>query len=141
MEDSIRIGQSAPGTPERRAERHLDAMLWYLFEYRTRTTETTAEQCERCVLSVNAFFDTEAFSVSYPSRDSLLIGCGCGWSLGLLLPEGPTPEAISALLARCLRRMVLHYEFQHDGLKKGGDSAMTAPCDTRRRRQPPISTG
>jgi hypothetical protein len=102
---------------ELRVRHHLDALLWYLFEYWTSVPETPAEQCERCVISVNAFFDTEAFSIACPSQNTLRISCDCGWSLSLLLPEDSTQEASSALPAQCLRRMVLHYEYRHDGLK------------------------
>ncbi|HZP04572.1 MAG TPA: hypothetical protein VFB43_06700 [Terracidiphilus sp.] len=106
---------------ELRAERHLDALLWYLFEYRTPVPETTAEQFERSVISANAFFDTEAFSISYSSRNTGRISCNCGWSLGLLLPADLDAQALAAPLAECLRRMVLHYEIQHNGLKRAGN--------------------
>jgi hypothetical protein len=99
------------------AERHLDALLCYLFEYRTPSIETPAERCERCVLSVNAFFDTEAFSIDCSSLGTVRIGCDCGWGLSLPLPADLDAQAVSALLSQCLRRMVLHYEFQHHGLK------------------------
>ncbi len=83
----IKIDQSIPERACLRAERDLDMLFWFLFEFWPPVHETPAQRCERCMLLVNAFFDTEAFLITYPSRDSVVIGCDCGWSLGFLAPE------------------------------------------------------
>lgn len=84
-------------------------------------TESFEEACERFADSVNAFFGVEAFSVSSGPRGSFRITCTCGWSLSLLLQGDRTPEAARALLVQYLRKMVLHYEFQHNGLDRAGN--------------------
>ncbi len=100
---------------EVRAERHLDAMIRCLFVDRNPLAEPIGYACLRFANSVNAFFDTEAFSVADEPRGCLRIGCACGWSFGLLLLENPSLTAAVALLLQCLEQMVLHYEHQHNG--------------------------
>jgi hypothetical protein len=96
-----------------RAERHLDALVSYLFGDREQIVEPAADAYERLADSVNAFYDLEAFSVSAGRHDSFRIGCACGWSLSLLLSAELDAQTLSAPLAECLGRMVLHYETQH----------------------------
>ncbi len=90
------------------AEPQLDALTVYLFGDREGIIEMAEDACQRLVDSVNAFFGTEAFSISAWPRGSFRIGCACGWSLSLLLPAD-----LKAPLAQCLERIVLHYEIQH----------------------------
>lgn len=104
-----------------RAERHLDALIWYLFEHRNPVTESSIHACARSVDSLNAFFDTKAFSVSHRPRNSSRISCACGWSLSLLVPDDLNRPMSAELLAQCLRRMVLHYEIRHNGLNRAGN--------------------
>jgi hypothetical protein len=101
-----------------RAERHLDTLISYLFRERTVIVESTRKACERYTDSVNAFFDAETFSVCSGSQDSFRIECECGWSL--MLPARSTANASQAVLHQCLRRMVLHFETRHGGVRERG---------------------
>jgi hypothetical protein len=102
---------------QRRAQDHINALLWYVFEHSARVAETTAQGYERYVDSVNAFFDTESFSLSHQAENSFRIACACGWSMSLLSPELLTANPFQAVLHQCVRRIVLHFEIRHDGLK------------------------
>lgn len=101
-------------------ERHLQAMLSYLVVYRNPVSESIFYACLRFAESVNAFYEAEAFSVSDGLHGFFRIGCQCGWSLSVVFLAGLASDSDAALLAECLRRMVTHYEIQHDGLKGTG---------------------
>jgi hypothetical protein len=106
--------------PELRANHRLHPLISYLFGDRKGIAESASDTCERCVDSVNAYFDTETFSASRSPQDSFRIGCQCGWSLNIALPAALAPEMVPIPLVECLRRMVLHYEIRHDGLRGAG---------------------
>ena len=103
-----------------RAERHLDSLFSYLFRDRAGIAESARDAFARYADSVNAFYDVEAFSVCSGRRHSFRIGCQCGWGLSVAAPLDLALEMDLAPLAECLRRMVLHYEIRHDGLRGAG---------------------
>lgn len=117
MTNPTRISQSTSGMVERRTKCHLDAILWYLFNYPTRAAESMEEAGERYVDSVNAFYDQEPFSFSRSAKHSFRIRCECGWGLSIALPWDPLALKDFVPFDKCVKQMVLHYEGQHGGLK------------------------
>jgi hypothetical protein len=93
-------------------------IIEFLKQWQLQLPEAACDSFERYVDSVNAFFDTEVFSVCSGPRNCFRIPCACGWSLSLMLPEQLAADACQAVLQQCVRGMVRHFEIQHGGLKK-----------------------